>query len=210
MTTALTATTTHHGTRLSWVDTDGRRWCSCGHPTHADRCPVRRCPCADVNRLMITGDLADMAARITDRLRDNGFPADGAVNRNVLCLAEEVGEFVGAYRRWSGQARRQGSAADMHAELADVVITAYVTAHEIGFDLDTAISAKLAVVFSRGWREPPASDVDTPPETVPCGLGCGYLADSEADLNHHEHNDCDRRDPWSAGADPTRSGGDTR
>jgi NTP pyrophosphatase (non-canonical NTP hydrolase) len=98
-------------------------------------------------------DLPARAAEIVARLRDNGFPAEGAAQRQVLTLAEEVGEFVGAYRRWSGQARRTGSAEDVRAELADVVITAYVTAAELGIDLDRAIAAKLEVIFTRGWRE---------------------------------------------------------
>jgi NTP pyrophosphatase (non-canonical NTP hydrolase) len=98
-------------------------------------------------------NLARQAAVVAAQLRANGFPAETAVQRQVLGLAEEVGEFVGAYRRWSGQARRPGTAEQMHAELADVVITAYVTAHELGLDLDAAITAKLAVVFSRGWRD---------------------------------------------------------
>jgi hypothetical protein len=98
--------------------------------------------------------MASRASEIVQHLRANGFDADGAVNRQVLNLAEEVGEFVGAYRRWAGQARRSGPLEDVHAELADVVITAYVTAEELGFDIDAAIAAKLDVVFSRGWREP--------------------------------------------------------
>lgn len=90
---------------------------------------------------------------IVQRLRENGFDADTAVNRQVLNLAEETVEFVGAYRRWAGQARRSGTAEEMHAELADVVITAYVTAEEMGFDLDAAIDAKLQKIHTRGWRE---------------------------------------------------------
>lgn len=97
-------------------------------------------------------DLPVMAARVAEQLRAHGFPAEQAVQRQVLALAEEAGEFVGAYRRATGQARRTGTVADVHAELADVVITAYVTAHEMGFDLDAAIAAKLDVVFTRGWR----------------------------------------------------------
>lgn len=96
--------------------------------------------------------LALRAVGIVAALRANGFVDDGGV-RQVLALAEETGEFVGAYRRFAGLARRSGTAEEMHAELADVVITAYVTAEELGFDLDKAIADKLAVVFSRGWRE---------------------------------------------------------
>lgn len=96
--------------------------------------------------------LAERAEAIVANLRANGFVDDGGI-RQALNLAEEVGEFVGAYRRWKGLARRSGPVEDVHAELADVVITAYVTAEELGFDLDAAVAAKLERVFSRGWRE---------------------------------------------------------
>ncbi len=52
-----------------------------------------------------------VAAEIRARLGEAGFSAEGAANRSVLALAEEAGEFVGAYRRWSGQARRTGAGA---------------------------------------------------------------------------------------------------
>lgn len=94
------------------------------------------------------------AAVIADRLRANGFDPAQAVNRQVLGLAEEVGEFVGAYRRWSGQARRSGTVEEVHEELADVIITAFVTAHELGVDIQQVIAAKLDIIHTRGWREP--------------------------------------------------------
>jgi NTP pyrophosphatase (non-canonical NTP hydrolase) len=108
------------------------------------------------NERGLAGDLPRQAAVIADRLCSNGFDPVQAVNRQVLNLAEEVGEFVGAYRRWSGQARRSGTAQQMHEELADVVITAFVTAHEMGVDLEAVIAAKLHTVHTRGWREPAA------------------------------------------------------
>jgi NTP pyrophosphatase (non-canonical NTP hydrolase) len=101
----------------------------------------------------LTGNLPAQAATVADCLRRNGFDPEQAVNRQVLGLAEEVGEFVGAYRRWSGQARRTGTAEDMHEELADVIITAFVAAHELGVDIDAVIGAKLRKVHTRGWRE---------------------------------------------------------
>ncbi|MFI9386389.1 MazG nucleotide pyrophosphohydrolase domain-containing protein [Kutzneria sp. NPDC052558] len=100
-----------------------------------------------------TGNLRELARVISEHLRANGFSAEGAANRQVLALAEECGEFVGAYRRWSGQARRTGTAEEMRAELADVVITAFGAAEELGIDLDEAITEKAGVVFTRGWRE---------------------------------------------------------
>jgi len=98
--------------------------------------------------------LPAIAARLADRLREHFNPATLPVQQ-VLALAEEAGEFTAAYRRWAGLARRSGPWHDVEAELADVVITAYVTAHVLGIDLDAAARAKTEVVFTRGWREPP-------------------------------------------------------
>jgi len=98
--------------------------------------------------------LPAVAARLADRLREHFNPATLPVQQ-VLALAEEAGEFTAAYRRWAGLARRPGTWHDVEAELADVVITAYVTAHVLGIDLDAAARAKAEVVLTRGWREPP-------------------------------------------------------
>jgi|SRR5215470_15649861 len=96
-------------------------------------------------------DLPAAARRIATALADHFDPAT-AVSQQVMALAEEAGEFVGAYRRAAGLARRPGAWSDVAAELADVVITAHVAAVYLGIDLDTAVAEKLAVVFSRGWR----------------------------------------------------------
>ncbi len=98
--------------------------------------------------------LPAVAASLADRLSEHFDPATLPVQQ-VLALAEEAGEFTAAYRRWAGLARRTGPWHDVEAELADVVITAYVTAHVLGIDLDAATRAKTEVVFTRGWREPP-------------------------------------------------------
>lgn len=98
-------------------------------------------------------DLQAMARDLSTKLEAAGFPKSEAATRQVLNLAEEVGEFVGAYRRWKGMARRKGTFDDVAKELADVVITAYVTAAELDVDLDAEIAAKLEVIYSRGWHE---------------------------------------------------------
>ena len=98
--------------------------------------------------------LAATAARIADRLREHFDPGTLPVQQ-ALALAEEAGEFTAAYRRWAGLARRTGTWDDVCAELADVVITAYITAAVLGIDLDAAWRAKARVILTRGWREPP-------------------------------------------------------
>lgn len=96
--------------------------------------------------------LAEFAETVTGHLAANFAPATLPVQQ-VLALAEEAGEFTAAYRRWAGMARRPGTWADVRAELADVVITAYVTARVLGIDLDDAWHAKAQIVLSRGWRQ---------------------------------------------------------
>jgi len=100
-------------------------------------------------------DLHDLAVENVKKIREN-FPSNDLPVQQVLCLAEEAGELVGAYRRWAGMARRTGTWEDVQAELADVVITAYVTAQVLGIDLDAAWRAKAGVIASRGWRDKPA------------------------------------------------------
>jgi NTP pyrophosphatase (non-canonical NTP hydrolase) len=79
--------------------------------------------------------LPALGAFIAAKLREH-FPAATERDRQVLALAEEAGEFVGAYRRAAGMARRTGTWDDVEAELADVAITAYVTAHVLDLDVD--------------------------------------------------------------------------
>lgn len=102
-------------------------------------------------------DLADFAVTVTHHLRAY-FPAETLPIQQVLCLAEETGEFVGAYRRWAGLARRNGTWEDVKAELADVAITAYVTAAVLGIDLDKAWREKAAKILARGWRTTPEAE----------------------------------------------------
>jgi len=97
--------------------------------------------------------LTDLAAEISRRLAGH-FDEDTGYTGQALALAEKAGEFVGAFRRWAGLARRTGTRAEMVTELADVVITAYVTADMLGIDLGAAITAKAAIIMTRGWRDP--------------------------------------------------------
>jgi NTP pyrophosphatase (non-canonical NTP hydrolase) len=97
-------------------------------------------------------DLPATAADVAGHLEAAGF-TESVTLRQTLALAEEVGEFVGAVRRHAGMARRPGPFSDVEAELADVVLTAFVTAHTMGIDLRQALEDKLAVVYTRGWRQ---------------------------------------------------------
>ncbi|MGH3882889.1 MAG: hypothetical protein ACRDRC_05730 [Pseudonocardiaceae bacterium] len=88
-----------------------------------------------------------------DRHHTTSTPTE-LLMRQGLAIAEEAGETVGALRRYLGVARRTGTLDDVATELADVVITAYTTAHRLGIDLPAAIDTKTQIIFSRGWRDP--------------------------------------------------------
>ncbi len=105
-----------------------------------------------IAELVFARSIKAHADRIATELIKNGF--GDQPHRQALAMGEEVGEFIGAYRRWQGMARRSGTELDALRELADVVITAYITASEQGWDLDAAIAAKIDVIFERGWRTP--------------------------------------------------------
>lgn len=83
-------------------------------------------------------NLPALGAFLAARLREH-FPRETEQHRQVLALAEEAGEFVGAYRRAAGMARRTGGWDDVRDELADVAITAHVTAVVLGLDLTAAL-----------------------------------------------------------------------
>jgi NTP pyrophosphatase (non-canonical NTP hydrolase) len=94
--------------------------------------------------------IADVATDIVGKLRAAGFDNTHA---QIIKLQEECGELAGAYLRAAGLARRQGTAEERDAELADVAITCFVIAEYLGVDLDAAIARKLGVINARGWRE---------------------------------------------------------
>jgi NTP pyrophosphatase (non-canonical NTP hydrolase) len=100
------------------------------------------------------GELPAAGILIARKLQAAGFNPDTAQTRQVLALAEEAGEFVGAYRRWAGEARRTGTFEEMADELADVVITAFVAAAVLRVDMEVVITKKWTVLHERRWRDP--------------------------------------------------------
>lgn len=97
-------------------------------------------------------DLEAVGHDIALRLREH-FPAAEEKDRQVFALAEEAGEFVKAYRRWRGMARKSGPWTDVESELADVVITAFVTADVLNVQLPRVIANKLSEIYDRGWKD---------------------------------------------------------
>ena len=101
-------------------------------------------------------DLRQIARHLEARLRASRRPAITDANAQdvqALCVAEEAGELVGAYRRWAGKARRTGTRRELEDEVADVLIVTACFAERAGIDLNAAVAAKLTVIYSRGWRE---------------------------------------------------------
>ncbi|MHB8961262.1 MAG: MazG nucleotide pyrophosphohydrolase domain-containing protein [Candidatus Limnocylindrales bacterium] len=70
---------------------------------------------------------------------------DQAVLLAALLLAEEAGEAVQQTRRFMGRARSTATAADVAAELADVLISAAILARLLDVDLEEAMDSKLSL-----------------------------------------------------------------
>ena len=103
-------------------------------------------------------NLAEIARKLDSDLALNRGPDSRITDENqldvqALCVAEEAGELVGAYRRWAGKARRSGTFEEVRSELADLLIVTAVFAERLGIDIDAAVEAKLEIIYSRGWKE---------------------------------------------------------
>jgi hypothetical protein len=97
----------------------------------------------------------EIARQLEEDLRANRRPGITDANQldvQALCVAEEAGKLVGAYRGHAGKARRAGTR-QLEDEVADVLIVAAVFAERAGIDIDAAVARKLAVTYSRGRRE---------------------------------------------------------
>lgn len=94
-----------------------------------------------------------VAQEIVRKMREAGWRGD-IRPQQTLALVEEAGEFAAAARRYMGMARRTGGKQDVQAELADVVITAFVAGCVFDIDLPRAVEEKLKVIFGRPFRDP--------------------------------------------------------
>jgi NTP pyrophosphatase (non-canonical NTP hydrolase) len=112
------------------------------------------CNICGASRLVVAGRVTTFGPRIVATDRD---PAS-LPERQALAMADEGGEFVHAFRRWRGSSRTPGTFAEVAEELADVWITAIVTAHVLGIDLAEAVRAKSLVIDAR-LPQLPTADV---------------------------------------------------
>lgn len=73
------------------------------------------------------------------------------VSTQVIKLGSEVGEFLGAFDRFNGFARRPGDIKEVTKELADVIISAFIMFAVLDEDAEEHIKAKLHEVITRGY-----------------------------------------------------------
>lgn len=101
-------------------------------------------------------NLREIARQLLQDLRANRSPRITDANQldaQALCVAEEAGELVGAYRRYVGNARRAGTLRELQDEVADVLVVTAVFAERAGIDINADVARKLAVIYSRGRRK---------------------------------------------------------
>lgn len=75
---------------------------------------------------------------------------DEAILVNTICMAEEAGEAAKEIRRHMGYARKVVPITDVMEELADVIISTWVTATMLNVDLWWAVEQKLQKIKERG------------------------------------------------------------
>lgn len=105
----------------------------------------------DVGNLLAIGrDLAAVLRATGPQISAEAFEAN-----QILALAEEGGEAVKAYRRWAGLSRRTGTKQAFAEELADLILTAFITAAVFDeIDIVYTLKEKLKIIYTRGWRDP--------------------------------------------------------
>lgn len=104
------------------------------------------------SRIHSLEDLPVITADIRRRIAQY-FSEDDEQPRQVMCFAEEAGEFVGAWRRYYGWARRGGTLGEVSVEWADTIIAAFIAADVIGIDPIKSLEAALEKIYTRGWKD---------------------------------------------------------
>jgi NTP pyrophosphatase (non-canonical NTP hydrolase) len=95
--------------------------------------------------------IADQLNKELDANLRDGEPSP--LELHALQVAEEAGEAVGAYRRYSGTARRSGTLGELAKELADVLISTACFARRAGLSTEDIVGEKLTEIYARGWKE---------------------------------------------------------
>lgn len=105
-----------------------------------------------LSRIHSLEDIPVVCADIRRRVAQY-FSEDDEQPRQVACFMEEAGEFVGAWRRYYGWARRGGNLGEVSLEWADVIIAAFIAAEVIGIDPLKSLDAALEKIYTRGWKD---------------------------------------------------------
>lgn len=105
---------------------------------------------SDTSKNPSVSPIARLAAHNVAKIREVFH--DQPAWRFVTGVAEEAGEFVGAFNKWSGTSRQTGTQDEMAKELADVILTAYMAAEVLGINLDEWVQRKAAIMNERGWK----------------------------------------------------------
>lgn len=105
---------------------------------------------SDTSKNPSVSSIARLAAHNVAKIREVFH--DQPAWRFVTGVAEEAGEFVGAFNKWSGTSRQTGTQDEMAKELADVILTAYMAAEVLGINLDEWVQRKAAIMNERGWK----------------------------------------------------------
>lgn len=100
----------------------------------------------------------DLAAEIK-KYAQQGASDQEWTDAQAMCVVEEAGEFIGAYRRWRGFARRPGELEDVTSELADVIIASFIMFANLPGEAQHSIKQKLSKVVTRGYVN---KDPDSP------------------------------------------------
>lgn len=128
-------------------------------------------------------DLPTIAEQVST-LVEQRFTQFDDYELQALCIAEEVGEFIGALRRFLGKARRPGNFTDVRNELADATITVYVMACMLDVDLDAAVTAKLNVIMARPWKQEMTNDAGVCDCKDPRWISCPVWIAQDGDCQH--------------------------
>lgn len=104
----------------------------------------------------LPGIISSLVSELSEHARQGSSDTEW-MDQQAMCVVEEAGEFVGAYRRWRGFARRPGDAQEVEDELADVIVSTacmirlWLCQFGRGDQMEALVAQKLSKIFSRGW-----------------------------------------------------------
>ena len=98
--------------------------------------------------------LTVIIGEVSDEIKSNanqGATEQEWRDSQAMDVAEEAGEFMGAYRRHRGFARRGADADEVLDELSDVIIASMIMFRHLDASAEYYIRRKLQKIVTRGW-----------------------------------------------------------